>query len=239
MSAPDPCSWGMAQTRNLPCFRNRRAAGRLLAQRLSIFGERKDVMVLGLARGGVPVAFEIAQALEALLDVFIVRKLGVPSQPELAMGAIASGGVRVLNQDIICLIADADDILEPVTAAERRELERREDQYRQGRAPLELRGKVVILVDDGLATGASMRAAILALRHREVSRVVVAVPVGAPSTCARLARETDEMICLVQPEHFRSVGEAYHDFSQTTDGEVRELLAEMAKPSTVTQNHIP
>lgn len=239
MSVSDFSSRGMAQTQALPCFRNRRDAGRLLAQRLSIFGGRADVMVLGLARGGVPVAYEIARALEAPLDVFIVRKLGVPRQPELAMGAIASGGVRVLNQEILRLIADADAILEVVTAAERRELERREVQYRQGRAPLELRGKTVILVDDGLATGASMRAAILALRQREVSRVVVAVPVGAPATCARLAREADKTVCLVQPEDFRSVGEAYNDFSQTTDAEVRELLVDMAEPPAARQNPVP
>ena len=198
------------------------------------------MLVLGLARGGVPVAYEIARALGATLDVFIVRKLGVPSQPELAMGAIASGGVRVLNQEIIRLIVDADHVLEAVTAEERRELERREDQYRQGRAPLELRGKTVILADDGLATGASMRAAILALRQHQVARVVG----GGADRRARddvlaLARETDEMICLVQPTDFRAVGEAYADFSQTTDAEVRELLVEMTEPSTATQNSIP
>jgi putative phosphoribosyl transferase len=226
MSASDP-SW-QDTAHLLTGFRDRRDAGRWLAQRLVHFAERKDVIVLGLARGGVPVAYEIAHALKVPLDVFVVRKLGVPSQPELAMGAIASGGVCVLNQDIVRHIADAEDILETVTTAERVELERREKQYRGGRLPLHLEGKTIILTDDGLATGASMRAAVMALRQLKAAHIVAAVPVGAPETCAKLAREADETICLIQPAAFRAVGEAYDNFSQTSDAEVQRLLGQSA-----------
>ena len=183
------------------------------------------MVVLGLARGGMPVAWEIARALRAPLDVFIIRKLGAPGQRELAMGAIASGGVRVLNDEILRRISDAETYLERVVKVERRELERRESQYRGRRAAPELRGKTAIVVDDGLATGASMRAAVLALRQRAVERVVVAVPVGSPPACGKLAGEVDELICLVTPTDFNAVGEVYDDFSQTSDDEVRELLA--------------
>lgn len=206
-------------------FRHRRDAGRQLAARLiDEFAGRDDVLVLGLARGGVPVAFEVARVLQLPLDVIIVRKLGVPGHRELAMGAIASGGVRVLNGEVLRRIADADAAVKEVAAAEQLELERREVEYRGGRAPAEVEGKVVIVVDDGLATGASMRAAVLALRQRQAARVVVAVPVGPPDSCRQLADEADEVICLIQPRDFAAVGEFYDDFSQTSDDEVRALL---------------
>jgi putative phosphoribosyl transferase len=210
-------------------FRNRRDAGRQLAGRLARFAGRQDVLVLGLARGGVPVAFEVARALAAPLDVLIIRKLGVPEQPELAMGAIASGGVRVLNSRIVQRIPNAEAVIEAVAAAEQRELERRERQYRGSRVAAEVRGKVVIVVDDGLATGATMRAAVLALRQREAVQVVVAVPIGSPEACAALAGEADELICLTAPMDFDAVGQGYDDFSQTTDDEVRALLAEAVR----------
>lgn len=206
-------------------FRHRRDAGRQLAgQLLAEYGGRDDVLVLGLARGGVPVAFEVARVLGLPLDVLIVRKLGVPGHRELAMGAIASGGVRVLNEQVLRHISDADAVVEEVAAVEQCEMERRETQYREGRAPLDVRGKTVIVVDDGLATGASMRAAVLALRERGVARVVVAVPVGSPESCHRLAAAADQVICLCAPYDFSAVGEVYDDFSQTTDEEVRALL---------------
>jgi len=206
-------------------FRHRRDAGRHLAARLvSGFAGRDDVLVLGLARGGVPVAFEVARALQLPLDVLIIRKLGVPGHRELAMGAIASGGVRVLNEEVLQHVPNADAAVEDVADAEQRELERRELEYRGGRASAEVDGKVVIVVDDGLATGASMRAAVLALRQRQAARVVVAVPVGSPESCHRLAAEADEVICLITPMDFAAVGEVYEDFSQTSDDEVRALL---------------
>lgn len=206
-------------------FYDRRDAGRLLAERLGGFAGRPDVLVLGLARGGVPVAFEVAQALHVPLDVLIIRKLGVPGQRELAMGAIASGGVRVLNQQIVRYLSDKE-VVEEVAAIEQRELERRELEYRGARPPAEVRGKVVIVVDDGLATGASMRAAVLALRQRQAARIVVAVPVGSTEACARVEAEADELICLSAPLDFQAVGRAYEDFGQTTDDEVRALLVE-------------
>jgi putative phosphoribosyl transferase len=211
---------------NAANFRDRRDAGRQLASRLASFAGRGNVLVLGLARGGVPVAFEVACALAVPLDVLIIRKLGVPDQRELAMGAIASGGVRVLNARIVRQIPDAEAVIEQVAAAEQRELERRETQYRGDRAAAEVRGKVVIVVDDGLATGASMRAAVLALRQRVAAQVVVAAPIGSPEACAKLGGEADELICLTAPMGFAAVGQGYDDFSQTTDDEVRRLLAE-------------
>src|SRR5438094_7329774 len=188
-------------------FHDRFEAGRLLAGKLTKYAGRADVLVLGLPRGGVPVALEVARALNAPLDVFIVRKLGLPGHEELAMGAIASGGVRVLNEDVVGQLSDPKRIIEEVTAKETRELERREAEYRDGRAAPELRGKTVILVDDGLATGATMRAAVVALRQREAAKIVVAVPVGSPETCAEFAEEVDETICATTPEFFRGVGE--------------------------------
>jgi len=210
-------------------FPNRTAAGRLLAEKLVNYAGRDDVIVLGLPRGGVPVAFEVAQRLGAPLDVFIVRKLGVPGFEELAAGAIASGGVRVLNEDVTRAIPHADEMIEAVTVRETAELERREQIYREGRPSPELRDRTVILVDDGLATGATMRAAVKALRQRGVAQIVVAVPVGPPDTCREIEQEADETICLSTPPFFQAVGQYYEDFSQTSDEDVRELLSQAAQ----------
>ena len=210
-------------------FPNRAEAGRLLADKLENYVGRSDVVVLGLPRGGVPVAYEVAQRLGAPLDVFVVRKLGVPGFEELAAGAIASGGVRVLNEDVIRALPNADQLIESVTERETVELERREQTYRDGRPAPELRNRVVILVDDGLATGATMRAAVAALRQRGVAKIVVAAPVGAPDTCRELEQEADETICAISPEFFQAVGQYYEDFSQTSDEEVRELLLRAAQ----------
>jgi predicted phosphoribosyltransferase len=210
-------------------FPNRSEAGRFLATKLSKHAGRDDVIVLGLPRGGVPVAYEVAQALRVPLDVFIVRKLGVPGFEELAVGAIASGGVRVLNQDVANALPNADEIIEAVTERETAELERREHEYRDGRPAPEIRGRTVILIDDGLATGATMRAAVAALRQRGAARIVVAVPVGPPDTCRELEEVADEVVCASAPESFQAVGQYYDDFSQTTDDEVRDLLARAAK----------
>jgi putative phosphoribosyl transferase len=210
-------------------FPNRAEAGRLLAEKLENYVGRSDVVVLGLPRGGVPVAYEVAQRLGAPLDVFVVRKLGVPGFEELAAGAIASGGVRVLNEDVIRALPNADQLIESVTERETVELERREQTYRDGRPAPELRNRVVILVDDGLATGATMRAAVAALRQRGVAKIVVAAPVGAPETCRELEQEADETICAITPEFFQAVGQYYEDFSQTSDEEVRELLLRAAQ----------
>jgi predicted phosphoribosyltransferase len=210
-------------------FPNRIEAGRQLAEKLDKYAGREDVIVLGLPRGGVPVAYEVAKRLRAPLDVFLVRKLGVPGFEELAAGAIASGGVRVLNEDVMRAIPHADEVIEAVTAREAAELERREQIYREGRPPPELRDRIVILVDDGLATGASMRAAVKALRQHGAAKIVVAVPVGPPDTCRELEEEADETICLSTPVFFQAVGQYYEDFSQTTDEDVRELLARAAQ----------
>jgi predicted phosphoribosyltransferase len=185
-------------------------------------------VVLALPRGGVPVAYEVAKELGAPLDVFIVRKLGVPGYEELAMGAIASGGVRVLNESVVAQLPDAERALRQATAHETRELERREADYRDGRPARDLRGKTVILVDDGLATGATMRAAVMALKQRQVAQCVVGVPVSSPETCAEFRAEVDEIVCVITPEEFRAVGQFYEDFSRTSDEEVRELLASAA-----------
>ncbi len=205
-------------------FPNRLDAGRELAQKLEKYAGRDDVIVLGLPRGGVPVAYEVAKRLGVPLDVFIVRKLGVPGFEELAAGAIASGGVRVLNQDVMRAIPHADQAIEAVTARETAELQRREQAYREGRPAPDLRDRVAILVDDGVATGATMRAAVKALRQRGATKVVVAVPVGPPDTCHEIEQQADETICLSMPEFFQAVGQYYEDFSQTTDEDVRELL---------------
>jgi putative phosphoribosyl transferase len=210
-------------------FSNRLEAGRLLAEKLVKYAGRPDVIVLGLPRGGVPVAYEVAKLLGVPLDVFIVRKLGVPGFEELAVGAIASGGVRVLNEDVMRALPNADETIESVTARETAELERREQSYRDGRPAPELRDRVVILVDDGLATGATMRAAVKALRHRGAAKIVVAVPVGPPDTCREFEDEADETICATVPEFFQAVGQYYEDFSQTSDDEVRGLLARAAQ----------
>src|SRR5213080_5414995 len=210
-------------------FPNRIEAGRLLAEKLEKYADRDDVIVLGLPRGGVPVANEVAKRLRAPLDVFIVRKLGVPGFEELAAGAIASGGVRVLNEDVMRSLPNADEIIELITAKETAELERREQSYRDGRPTPELRDRIVILVDDGLATGATMRAAVKALRQCGAAKIVVAVPVGPPDTCHEIEEQADETICLSTPEFFQAVGQYYEDFSQTTDEEVRELLNRAAE----------
>ena len=209
-------------------FRDRREAGRVLASHFRKYAGRPNVVVLALPRGGVPVAYEVAKELGAPLDVFIVRKLGVPGYEELAMGAIASGGVRVLNESVVAQLPDAERALRHAIAHETRELERREAEYRDGRPAPDLRGKTVILVDDGLATGATMRAAVMALKQRQVARCVVGVPVSSPETCAEFRAEVDEIVCVITPEEFRAVGQFYEDFSQTTDEEVRELLASAA-----------
>jgi putative phosphoribosyl transferase len=206
-------------------FQDRTEAGRELAEQLLNYAGRDDVIVLALPRGGVPVGFEVAQHLRVPLDVFVVRKLGLPGHEELAMGAIASGGVRVLNEDVLSVIPDAQAIVEMVTAIEREELERRERIYRADRPQPDLKDRTVILVDDGLATGATMRAAVAALRQQGAAKIVVAVPVGAPSTCRDLSNTADDVICLRSPGAFIGVGQYYSDFSQTTDEEVRDLLA--------------
>ena len=205
-------------------FRDRTEAGRILAARLKAYGARPDVVVLGLPRGGVVVAYEIAQALGAPLDVFVVRKLGVPGHSELAFGAIASGGARVLNDEVLAAAAISEQTIERVTEEQQKELARRERLYRGDRPSPELRGRTVVLVDDGLATGATVRAAVAALRQHEPARVVVAVPTGAPSSCARLADEVDELLCERTPDPFYAVGLWYEDFSEVTDDDVRELL---------------
>jgi putative phosphoribosyl transferase len=213
-------------------FPNRAEAGRLLAEKLTKYARRDDVIVLGLPRGGVPVAYEVARALGVPLDVFIVRKLGLPGFEELAVGAIASGGVRVLNEDVMRALPNADQLIESVTAKETIELERREQTYREGRPAPDLRDRIVILVDDGLATGATMRAAVAALRQRGVAKIVVAAPVGAPDTCREFEHEVDEIVCEIAPEFFQAVGQYYEDFSQTSDEEVRELLSRAAQKSS-------
>lgn len=207
-------------------FHDRNEAGRLLGEEVAKrLGAREDVIVLGLPRGGVPVAFAVARALHAPLDVFIVRKLGVPGHEELAMGAIATGGVRVLNDEVLGYIPIKPEMIDAVAAREQRELERREHAYRGSRPPLDVRGRTVVVVDDGLATGSTMRAAVRALRRMEPRAVIVAVPLGASSTCAEFRKEADEIICLRTPEPFQAVGLWYEDFDQTTDEEVHELLA--------------
>lgn len=205
-------------------FRDRADAGRVLAQRLKAYANRADVLVLALPRGGVPVAFEVAEALDAPLDIFIVRKLGVPGHEELAMGALATGGVRVVNDDVVSQLGLSDAVIDAVAAQEERELERRERAYRGARAAPDVRGRTVILVDDGLATGATMRAAAAALRKQQPARLIVAVPVAASQTCDDLRTEVDEIVCGATPEPFLGVSRWYRDFSQTTDEEVRLLL---------------
>jgi erythromycin esterase-like protein/predicted phosphoribosyltransferase len=211
-------------------FRDRREAGRLLADKLTAYAGRPDVIVLALPRGGVPVGYEVARALGAPLDVFVVRKLGVPGYEELAMGAVATGGVRVLNDQIVERLRIPDYVIDAVAAREEQELRRREILYRGGRPPPDIHGRTVILVDDGLATGSTMLAAIKALRQQQPARIVVAVPVASSDTCERLQPEADEVICAVTPEPFYAVGHWYEDFSQTTDDEVRALLAQQQHP---------
>lgn len=213
-------------------YRDRREAGRELVQHLRQYADRSDLVVLALPRGGVPVAFEVAEALGAPLDVFLVRKLGTPGRRELAMGAIASGGVRVINDEVIEWLGITPEEIDRVAADELRELKRREAAYKAGRETVPIRGRVAILVDDGLATGSTMRAAVQAVRQQQPSRVVVAVPVGARETCQELQLVADEVVCARMPFPFSAVGQWYLDFRQTTDDEVRRLLqARNPKPA--------
>jgi predicted phosphoribosyltransferase len=207
-------------------FSNRGEAGRVLAGRLTAFADRDDVLVLALPRGGVPVGCEVATILHVPLDVFVVRKLGLPGQPELAMGAIASGGVRVLNPEVVEYARVPASVIDAVATQELHELERRERQYRGDAPPLSIRGWTAVLVDDGLATGSTMRAAAAAVRQRHPAAVIVAVPVAPPSTCAALKADAniDDVVCVVTPEDFSAVGLWYEDFAQTSDDEVRDLL---------------
>jgi putative phosphoribosyl transferase len=205
-------------------FRDRKDAGRALADRLSDYIDQPDVRVLALPRGGVPVGYEVARALHAPLDIFLVRKLGVPGHEELAMGAIASGGVRILNEEVVRMTGVTQAQIAAVAADEQKELERRGREYRGGHPAPDVQGRTVILVDDGLATGSTMRAAAAALKEQGPERLVVAVPVAARETCEAFQAEVDEVVCAMTPEPFHAVGLWYEDFSQTTDGEVRELL---------------
>jgi predicted phosphoribosyltransferase len=205
-------------------FKDRYDAGRNLARELAQYRDSPDALVLALPRGGVPVGFEVARQLNVPLDIFVVRKLGVPGQEELAMGAIASGGFRILNEDILAYLNLPPETIEQATARAQEELDRRELSYRGEKAAPNVRGRIVILVDDGLATGASMRVAVAALRSQDPARIVVAVPVGAARTCNELRQVADEVVCVDTPEPFYAVGQGYERFEQTTDAEVRGLL---------------
>lgn len=210
-------------------FADRFAAGRELATKLAKYSGQKDTVVLALPRGGVPIGYEVATRLHLPMDVFIVRKLGIPGYEELAMGALASGGVCVVNEDLLAQLPHAKQLVEKVAVKERAEIERREVEYRDGRPPRVLGSCTVLLVDDGVATGATMRAAVQALRGQNVARIVVAVSVGAPQTCAELGKVADEIVCIIEPESFYAVGQYYRDFSQVTDDEVCQLLAGAAQ----------
>ena len=216
-------------------FLDRADAGRQLAKTLTAaYGGRSDIVVLGLPRGGVPVAFEVARELRAPLDVFLVRKLGVPGHPELAMGAIAEGGVEVLNDELIRDLGIPQKMVQEVAVRERMELDRRDTLYRGGRPLPAVRGRIVILVDDGLATGSTMQAAVTALRRLEPARIVVAAPVGAHETCDRLGHFANEVVCLIAPQQFQAVGLWYDVFTQTTDDEVKQLLGSAGAPESAT-----
>ncbi len=209
-----------------PVFLNREQAGRALAVELSAYADRHDTIVLALPRGGVPIGYEVARALRAPLDVFLVRKLGVPGHEELAMGAVATGGVLVLNHEIVRKLRIPESVIGTAAERESEELGRRDRSYRGARPPPDMTGRTVILVDDGVATGSSMLAAVRALRPQGPGRIVVGAPVAAPDTCELLRADADEVVCLVTPDPFQAVGRWYEDFSQTTDQEVRELLSE-------------
>src|SRR2546423_456289 len=212
-------------------FRDRRDAGRMLAEKLAAYANRPDVFVLALPRGGVPVACEVARAFGAPLDIFVVRKLGVPGYEELAMGAVATGGVRALNDQIVDRLGIPTHLIDAVAEREQQELARRERLYRGGRPPPDVSGRTVILVDDGLATGATMSAAVAALRQLQPARIVVAVPTASPETCEEMRSKADDVVCGITPEPFHAVGRWYRDFSQTTDEEVRTLLALRDRPA--------
>jgi predicted phosphoribosyltransferase len=219
---------------NARAFRDRHEAGVALAGLLQGYAHRNDVVVLALPRGGVPVAYEVATALSVPLDVFSVRKLGVPGHPELAMGAIASGGVQVLNDEVLAWYQPSADTVDAVARVEMRELERREQLYREGRPLVLVEGRTVILVDDGLATGSTMRAAVQAVRRLRARSVVVAAPVGAADTCEAMRHIADDVVCVVAPAQFMAVGAWYQDFSETSDDEVRGLLARSGGPGRST-----
>ena len=214
-------------------FFNRTEAGQFLAESLTTYANRDDVLVLALPRGGVPIAAEVAKRLNAPLDVFVVRKLGLPGHPELAMGAIASGGVRVFNGEIVNGLGIPDEVIDAVSGEELIELQRREKVYRAGLPPLEVEGKTVIVVDDGIATGSTMLAAVAALRQLNAAYIVIATPVVAASTYREMQRAADEVAAVMIPENFYAVGQWYEDFSQTSDEEVGELLAQAARRQPV------
>jgi putative phosphoribosyl transferase len=220
-------------------FTDRAEAGRRLAEVLDAYGGAKDLLILALPRGGVPVAFEVARALRAPLDVFLVRKLGVPGHEELAMGAIAAGGIRILNQGIIRALRISEERIEEVAEAESRELQRRDEEYRGALPPPEISGKAVILIDDGLATGSTMRAAAAAVSARRPARLVIAAPVGAPESCRSLLDAADEVVCVETPDPFYGVGMWYRDFPQTSDDEVRALLQRARAPGSSGSHPMP
>jgi putative phosphoribosyl transferase len=212
-------------------FQDRFEAGRFLSSKLRHLANRQDVVMLALPPGGVPVGYEVVTGLHAPLDVFVVRKLRVPGQPELAMGAIASGGIRGLNEALVRRLDIPDYMIDQIVAREKEELECRERDYRGDRSPIDVHGRTVVLVDDGLATGSSMRVAALALRSSKPSEIIVAVPVAAPATCAEFESEVDQVVCAVTPEPFWAVGQWCRDFSQFSDEEVREVLRRAASSS--------
>lgn len=220
---------GLKSSKNMSRYQDRRHAGRVLASALGNYARRSDVTVLALPRGGVPVAYEVARELGAPLDVLVVRKLGVPGHEELAMGALASGDVQVMNAEVVSKLGISQSTIAVAVSEESRELARRERAYRGKRPPFDVSGRAVILVDDGLATGSTMRAAVAGLRQRGPERIVVGVPIAAPSTCEELASEVDDIVCAVTPEPFCAVALWYADFRQTTDQEVRELLEAAAR----------
>lgn len=215
-------------------LRNRTEAGQLLAKKLTVYANRSDVIVLGLPRGGVPVAFEVAQALNIPLDICLVRKLGVPGQEELAMGAIGWGDVIAINEDVVNWLGISKDTIDRVTRKERKELQRRDRLYRGDRPIPDVRHRTVILVDDGIATGSTIRAAIATLRQQQPDQIVVAVPVASPLICHQLKAEVDQVVCLITPVSLSSISLWYKDFSQTTDAEVCNLLAQVANQPTTT-----
>jgi predicted phosphoribosyltransferase len=221
----------------MPIYENRLQAGRYLATLLEQYANNPDVIVLALPRGGVPVGFEVAKALNVPLDVFIVRKLGVPGHEELAMGAIATGGIIVLNNEVINMLHIPRRIIDAVAAREEQELQRRDHLYRDDRPLPDVKGKIIILVDDGLATGSTMRAAIEALKQEHPARIVVATPVGAPQTCEELGQLVSQVICAQTPEPFYGVGYWYQNFEQTSDQEVHDLLAQARHPQPVGAQH--